>query len=394
MRRPNRINRLPTEILCRILSFLTTKEAVATSILSKRWKRLWLSVPNLNFTNIKINSLKSSYKFNEFVYSILASRDAAGYNVDSFHLDIQFATPQFAYHRSFPHIVRWINVVVRRNLKHLHLNHEIDEQDSEDVEEDAYLPQLPRSILTCRTLVSLKLRRFSVEGFGVSSVEFGFPSLKTLHFDNVYFGNGRNFVLLLSGCPVLEDLQLLNSCQTLSSNVDPDAIQMFQSLSLPKLTRAEITKSLWSHFPLKALSTVKSLSLDTLKLYTHEQTDEEDDEENPRQRTYIDIPIFHNLTHLKLHNSWDLVVQMLHHCPKLQSLELSKGQESSVEEPELVPQCLSSSLRTCIVRNIGGWNIRGRNTGGLQRTALALILIAGLSMVHGIVLPNSLLFHM
>jgi hypothetical protein len=278
MRRPNRINKLPKEILCRILSFLPTKEAVATSILSKRWIRLWISVPNLNFTNIKINSIKSSYKFNEFVYSVLASRDAAGYNVDSFHLDIQYATPQFAYHRSFPHVIRWINVIVRRNLKHLHLNHEIDEQDTDDVEEETYLPKLPRSILTCRTLVSLKLRRFEVEGFFVSKIEFGFPSLKTLHFDNIYFGNGRNFVLLLSGCPVLEDLQLLNSCQTLSSD-DPEAIQMFQSLSLPKLTRAVITESLWSHFPLKALSTVKSLSLDTLKLYAHDQTDDEGDDD-------------------------------------------------------------------------------------------------------------------
>ncbi|WJX37372.1 hypothetical protein P8452_25139 [Trifolium repens] len=139
---------------------------------------------------------------------------------------------------------------------------------------------------------------------------------------------------------------------------------MFQSLSLPKLNRAVITESLWSHFPLKALSTVKSLSLDTLKLYAHDQTDDEgdDDEENQQQRNYIDIPIFHNLTHLKLHNSWDLVVQMLHHCPKLQSLELSKGlvqnrgreddHENLVEEPELVPQCVSSCLRTCTVRNV------------------------------------------
>ncbi|CAJ2640161.1 unnamed protein product [Trifolium pratense] len=363
MRLPeNRISKLPKEILCRILSFLPTKEAVATSILSKRWIRLWISVPNLNFTNITINSIKSNNKFNESVYSVLASRDGAGYNLDSFHLDIQYVNHHFAYHRSFPHVVRWINVVVRRNLKHLNLNHDIDEPDTYDPERDAYLPQLPKSILTCRTLVSLKLCRFSVEGLlHVSKVEFGFPCLKTLHFDTIYFGFGRNFVLLLCGCPVLEDLQLLNSCHTLSSR-DSEAIQMFQSLSLPKLTRAEIIESLWSHFPLKALSTVKSLSLDTLKLNTYDQTDDKDDEENPKQRTYIDIPIFHNLIHLKLNNSWKLVVKMLHHCPKLQSLELSKGsryisvddQENSVEEPELVPECVSSCLKTCAIRDIGG----------------------------------------
>ncbi|PNX97725.1 F-box protein, partial [Trifolium pratense] len=69
-----------------------------------------------------------------------------------------------------------------------------------------------------------------------------------------------------------------------------------------------------------------------------------------------DIPIFHNLTHLKLHNNWDLVLQVLHHCPKLQNLQLYQGlyeamlneeddQENWVE-PKLVPQCLSSYLRT------------------------------------------------
>jgi hypothetical protein len=63
------------------------------------------------------------------------------------------------------------------------------------------------------------------------------------------------------------------------SSDDPEAIQMFQSLSLPKLNRAVITESLWSHFPLKALSTVKSLSLDTLKLYAHDQTDDEGDDD-------------------------------------------------------------------------------------------------------------------
>ncbi|WJX31410.1 hypothetical protein P8452_19838 [Trifolium repens] len=91
----------------------------------------------------------------------------------------------------------------------------------------------------------------------------------------------------------------------------------------------------------KNLSKKKEMHLEKQKekkISEHTKDDEgdDDDEESPQQRTYIDIPIFHNLTHLKLHNSWDLVVQMLHHCPKLESLELSKGQENSGEEPEVV----------------------------------------------------------
>jgi len=42
------IKTLLDNILCHILSFLKTKYIIATSILSKMWKFLWLSVPILN----------------------------------------------------------------------------------------------------------------------------------------------------------------------------------------------------------------------------------------------------------------------------------------------------------------------------------------------------------
>ncbi|RHN71555.1 putative F-box domain-containing protein [Medicago truncatula] len=66
----DRISNLPDGILIHILSFLTTKESVATSILSKRWIHLWHHVPNLIFPEINLNDIQSIYTFNKFVFSV------------------------------------------------------------------------------------------------------------------------------------------------------------------------------------------------------------------------------------------------------------------------------------------------------------------------------------
>ena len=42
----DRISDLPDEIICHILSYLPPKQIALTSLLSKRWKPLWLAMPN------------------------------------------------------------------------------------------------------------------------------------------------------------------------------------------------------------------------------------------------------------------------------------------------------------------------------------------------------------
>ncbi|XP_058760947.1 F-box/LRR-repeat protein At4g14103-like isoform X2 [Vicia villosa] len=292
----DKISRLPDEILSHILSFLTTKKAVRTSLLSKRWTDLWQSCHIIDFTDIQVYCNRTNRRFNKLVESVLAT--AGSRNINTFLLEILYGHPHFAYKVSFRNVVKWVNKIVLQNeLKNLCLHLDVDEYDDEDNNEDEhFLPKLPNCIFTCKTLVSLDLRRFRVKGFSFSSDGFGFPSLKTLHLDDIKFPRGRDFLLLLSGCPILEDLKL---------------------------------------FQAQAQTQVPS----------------------------DDIPIFYNLTHLKLHNSWDLVVRVLHHCPKLQNIELfedmygARGNgddnEESCEELEFVPQCLLSHLRSCTIQNLG-----------------------------------------
>jgi hypothetical protein len=268
----DKINALPDDVLCRILSLFTTKEAVATSILSKRWTHLWRYLNNIDFTDIKIDSIESNSRFNDSVYSVFVSRDSAAtagsHFINSFSLDIEYGNPHFAYHLSYPNVVKWVNLVVQRRLKHLLLHLHVDYSDIDDgIVPILPTAKLPIAIFTCKTLVSLDLRHFSVKGFSFSSIGFGFPSLKTLSLNDVDFSEDPDFVLFLYGCSILEDIKLYDIYLTCDEE-DSLTIELFKSLSFPNLIRADITQSMCRYFPLKALSTSNFLCLDTFSLYT------------------------------------------------------------------------------------------------------------------------------
>ncbi|KAJ4759951.1 hypothetical protein LUZ62_070326 [Rhynchospora pubera] len=72
----DRLSSLPDDILIHILSFLRTREAVQTCILSKRWRNTWASVPVLNFHVSDYNE-NESWKFDQFVNGVLENRGPA-----------------------------------------------------------------------------------------------------------------------------------------------------------------------------------------------------------------------------------------------------------------------------------------------------------------------------
>ncbi|KAK2360213.1 hypothetical protein QL285_085503 [Trifolium repens] len=193
-------------------------------------------------------------------------------------------------------------------------------------------------IFSIRNLVVLKLTGFFISTF--SHVDF--PSLKTLHLNNVEFGHRWFIFELLNGCPILEDFE---AYYITMGNLSTSPDQVLKCL--PKLVRAYIFKT--SNFPLQPFCSIQSLYFEEVKGCNDL------------------LPTFNNLTQLglALDYNWQFLVKVLNHCPKLQKLDLDKlstckrsWREKDVKEnwvdPNFVPQCLSIHLKTCNLRNFLG----------------------------------------
>ncbi|GLT45816.1 hypothetical protein SLA2020_196210 [Shorea laevis] len=147
------INCLPAEVLCHILSFLPTKDAVRTSFVSRRWRYLYTLVSNLDF------ELRPDYGDDSSVNQLMNFVD----RVLLFH--IRPSVVRFC--------LKWIRAVMWYGIEELEL----------DITEfDINLEFLPASLFTCETLVVLKLCLV--------------PAMTVL----------SSYPRLFSGCPVLEVL--------------------------------------------------------------------------------------------------------------------------------------------------------------------------------------------
>ncbi|CDY39929.1 BnaA09g15110D [Brassica napus] len=87
------ISSLPDEMLHHIFSFVPTKVAITTSVLSKRWRHVWCKTPYLSFPHHK-SSLES-------IHETLASYTAP--KIMRFHLYVDRETSE-ASERSRHHV--------------------------------------------------------------------------------------------------------------------------------------------------------------------------------------------------------------------------------------------------------------------------------------------------
>ncbi|KAL7598087.1 hypothetical protein Lser_V15G23344 [Lactuca serriola] len=186
------ISNMPDFILLLILSFLYfTEEVIQTSILSRRWRYLWTSIPSLDlFSRFHREDKLKTDEFKDFVFWVLANRSGDLY---------RFSLDCYDYY-SMSTVRRWIHMAVTRNGKQLQLTF-YPEDENEDVE-------LPHCLVTCCSLEALMLD-LNYRGLKLPNI-IGFPGLKDLYLAYIDLRDGDVVKGFLESCPSLEYLGLLD----------------------------------------------------------------------------------------------------------------------------------------------------------------------------------------
>nr|VDD12644.1 unnamed protein product [Brassica oleracea] len=192
----DRVSNLPDELLCYVLSFLPTKNAALTSVLSKRWFNLWKLVPNLDINDSlflhpqdgKGERQEIQRSFVDFVDRVLAMQGDSPIN----NFSLKCITG-----RVHPDIVnRWICNVLKRGVSDLSLYTHF----AKDL--DDYLYRLPKEMF-----VKLSLRNERCVDWYFRDMGSSLPMLKSLDInsDTIVCGEFEKFI---TSFPMLEELEM------------------------------------------------------------------------------------------------------------------------------------------------------------------------------------------
>ncbi|KAI0495187.1 hypothetical protein KFK09_025337 [Dendrobium nobile] len=192
----DRLSELPDALLLYILSFLYVDDAISTGLLSRRWRNLWKWMDCLDFPMQCGKSKRNSIRFIERALSLHEG------------LKIKRFCARFRYNSNYiPRVDSWVSFAVARNVEKLVL-------DLFCVENGVQPYVIPGILYKCRSLRELEVNfcRF------VPPSSFCLSSLKKLVVNNTVFV-GEMLKILISGCPVLEELVLVNCNQARNLDV-------------------------------------------------------------------------------------------------------------------------------------------------------------------------------
>ncbi|KAI3952985.1 hypothetical protein MKX01_028677 [Papaver californicum] len=220
----DRIPFLPESIMLNILSFLPTKYAVQTSVLSKSFRYLWTGIPKLDFDDdlFKIHRFKNKKqvqnpKFVNFVSKVMRLQDDVR-NIERFRLCWSHCNMSLVNH--------WIDVSCNKKLKEL----DIDLRHNTSAVKLPYAIMLPLCMFNNDSLVALKLKLQNCE-LVMLPASICLNKLKILHLEGVRFFEKGAFQKLLTGCPILETLVMIG-CHFFDQQVVDITVPSLRNLSM------------------------------------------------------------------------------------------------------------------------------------------------------------------
>ncbi|KAJ4889858.1 F-box/FBD/LRR-repeat protein [Raphanus sativus] len=238
----DRISELPEPLLTQILSYLPTKQSVQTSVLSKRWENLYLSVPVLDLNCSVFGFDSSCYEFPYEADEVLLSFLNFIERLLEFSPELSLLKVKVKCRTTaIDGFMDRLATVIDRGTQYL------DVESSTDYYEDSFgvtLPGVdfvPMNLFTSRTLVYLKLSSSGLDDPGLVSM----PRLKFMHLEEIKWR--VHLEKLLSGCPVLEELTLLRDMEDeFARGNDEFGVMRVRSRSLK---RFRVLKHRWDCSP-------------------------------------------------------------------------------------------------------------------------------------------------
>ncbi|KAM1666360.1 hypothetical protein ACFX1X_046011 [Malus domestica] len=285
----DRISDLPDAVLHHILFLLPIKTVAQTSVLSKRWRDIWSSFPDLDFTTLNPNIIISSTttgrshslskpnsqnsKEADFIRQVLTLRDK--------HSGIRIL--RFRSRLSFSRLNGLIRLAIRRNVQELDV----------DVATEDYF-NFPRCVIASESLRVFKMKSLD-PGFRLppsSVMTSGFKSLQSLSLSRIILNNqpslsdmftDSSFPMLkklsldacfglkhlLVGCRAIEDLTLENCFQLQGLDVSGGKLErlkigscfdVYVVKSWVKINAPRLRIMLWKHNAITDSCSIENLS--------------------------------------------------------------------------------------------------------------------------------------
>lgn len=208
------VSDLPGHVIDQILSCLPIREAVRTSVLSKMWKNKWYTLPNLVFDKQGValeRSLVNRSKFVRIVDHVLLLHSGP---INMFKFSEYYGIGEVL----LSDFDRWILHLSGRSIKELVL----EVMNALDGEEEYY--KIPWCLFSCQSLHHLKLECCWLNPPGVFE---GFRNLKSLDLNLVTMAQDA-FENMISGCPLLEKLKLIEVDGFTQINIHAPNLKIFE----------------------------------------------------------------------------------------------------------------------------------------------------------------------